>query len=296
MDWPVDVALAQPVPRLPTEPGKWAYEIKVDGHRTVLWRTQEGVRLQSRTGRDVTSIWMDLAVAAMRLPPGVILDGEAVVYLSAGEGGARISFEAAQSRGLSSPRRARELAALHPATYVAFDILAHPDVGPDLRSLSYMERRQALLDTLTGIGPPIEPVWSTTDLSEAQLWYETLEGTGVEGVVAKLRTSPYRPGRASSWKKVRHAETTDAAVVGYTGPAKRPRSLVVRLPDGRVRLTRAIGTQLAAQVAAQLTLSEPGRTARLRTGEVYTAVVVDLMVEVLADTTRHAVVSVTRLR
>lgn len=80
---------------------------------------------------------------------------------------------------------------------------------------------------------------------------------------AKLGTSPYRSGRASSWKKVRHAETTDAAVVGYTGPAIRPRALVVRLPDGRVRLTRAIGAQLAAQVAAQLTLSEPGRTASL---------------------------------
>jgi bifunctional non-homologous end joining protein LigD len=91
-------------------------------------------------------------------------------------------------------------------------------------------------------------------------------------------------------KKIRHAETTDAAVVGYTGPAKRPRALVVRLPDGRVRLTRGIGAQLAARVAALLTISEPGRKAALGTGEVYTAVVVDLTVEVLAETTRHAVV------
>lgn len=83
-------------------------------------------------------------------------------------------------------------------------------------------------------------------------------------------------------------------MVGHTGPVKRPRALVVRLPDERVRLTRAIGTQLAAQVAVQLTLFEPGRTAALGTGEVHTAVVVDLMVEVLAKTARHAVV--TRLR
>jgi bifunctional non-homologous end joining protein LigD len=99
-----------------------------------------------------------------------------------------------------------------------------------------------------------------------------------------------------SWKKIRHAETTDASVVGYTGSAKRPRALVVRLPDGRVRLTRAIGPRLAAQVAAQVALSQPGPTARLGTGELYTAVVIDLIVEVLADTTRHGVVSVTRLR
>jgi ATP-dependent DNA ligase len=100
VEWPVDVALARPVTHLPT--GPWAYEVKVDGHRTVLWRTADSVRLQSRTGRDVTALWMDLAVAGMRLPPGVILDGEAVVYVADGDR-ARISFSAAQSRALSSP-------------------------------------------------------------------------------------------------------------------------------------------------------------------------------------------------
>nr|WP_237693701.1 DNA ligase [Streptomyces sp. SID2888] len=138
--------------------------------------------MQSRTGRDVTALWMDLAVAAMRLLPGVVLDGEAVVYVAGADGTAHISFAAAQSRALSSPRRARELAARHPATYVAFDALAHPAAGvPDLRPRPYSERRQVLLDVLAGVGPPIEPVWSTTDRAEALLWYESLEGTGVEG-------------------------------------------------------------------------------------------------------------------
>src|SRR5689334_21916264 len=30
---------------------------------TMLWRTEDSVRLQSRTGRDVTALWMGLAVA-----------------------------------------------------------------------------------------------------------------------------------------------------------------------------------------------------------------------------------------
>lgn len=106
----------------------------------------------------------------MRLPPGVILDGEAVVYLSDADGNARISFEAAQSRALSRPRRARELADRHPATYMAFDVLAHPAAGfPDLRPHPYVERRQVLLDVLPDAGPSIVPVWSTTDLDEAPL-------------------------------------------------------------------------------------------------------------------------------
>jgi ATP-dependent DNA ligase len=178
--------------------------LKVDGHRTVLWRTEDGVRLQPRTGRDVTALWMDLAVAAMRLPPGVILDGEAVVYVADNDGSVHISFAAAQSRALSRPRRAKELANQHPATYVAFDILAHPAAGfPDLRPRPYVERRPVLLDVLADVAPPIVPVWSTTDLEEALLWFETLKGTGVEGIVAKPLRSAYKAGRV--WAKVRHA-------------------------------------------------------------------------------------------
>ncbi|MFD8933210.1 ATP-dependent DNA ligase [Streptomyces mirabilis] len=249
MEWPVDVALARPVTQLPT--GPWAYEIKVDGHRTVLWRTEDGVRLQSRTGRDVTALWMDLAMAAMRLPPGVILDGEAVVYVADNDGNARISFEAAQSRALSRPRRARELADRNPATYVAFDVLAHPAAGfPDLRPRPYVERRQVLLDVLADTGPPIVPVWSTTDLDEALLWYEALEGTGVEGIVAKPLRSPYKAGRV--WAKVRHADTVDATVVGFTGAARHPKALAVRLPDGRVALSQRLTTALSSVVAPRL--------------------------------------------
>lgn len=210
VEWPLGVALARPVQQLPT--GPWAYEIKVDSHRTVLWRTQDGVQLQSRSGRDVTPLWMDLAVAAMRLPSGTVLDGEAVMYLTDSKGGARISFEAAQSRALSSPSRARELAAQHPATYVAFDALAV--AGSDLRPRPYAERRQALVDVLVGIGPPIEPVWWTTDRDEPLLWYETLKGTGVEGIVAKPIRSAYKAGRI--WPKIRHAVSSRSSSIPST--------------------------------------------------------------------------------
>ncbi|MFI8489429.1 ATP-dependent DNA ligase [Streptomyces rubrogriseus] len=112
MEFPVDVALAELVPQLPTGPSWW-YEVKLDGHRTVLWRLAETVRLQARLGRDVTTPWMDLAVAGMALPDGVVLDGEAVVVVDG-----RVSFEAAQARAASSPARSRELAARHPALLI----------------------------------------------------------------------------------------------------------------------------------------------------------------------------------
>ncbi|SFH05356.1 ATP-dependent DNA ligase [Streptomyces mirabilis] len=118
MDWPVSVALAQSVPALPTGTD-WSYEMKLDGHRMIMWRTDDGVRLQARSGRDVTAVWGDLALAGHHLPAGTILDGEAVITTEDG----RISFEAAQARAASSPARAHRLAAQRPAHYIAFDAL-----------------------------------------------------------------------------------------------------------------------------------------------------------------------------
>nr|WP_257101418.1 hypothetical protein [Streptomyces sp. alain-838] len=80
------------------------------------------MRLQTRSGRDVTAVWMDLAVAGLQLPAGTVLDGEGIVYVDG-----RVDFGAAQSRANSTPARARELAARWPGHLALFDILQHPD-------------------------------------------------------------------------------------------------------------------------------------------------------------------------
>ncbi|MER5907461.1 hypothetical protein ABT150_46695 [Streptomyces mirabilis] len=71
----------------------------------IMWRTDDGVRLQARSGRDVTAAWGDLALAGHHLPAGTVLDGEAVITTEDG----RISFETAQARAASSPTRAHRL-------------------------------------------------------------------------------------------------------------------------------------------------------------------------------------------
>ncbi|MGM9348277.1 ATP-dependent DNA ligase [Streptomyces salinarius] len=177
-----------------------------------------------------------------------------------------------------------------------WDVLSLPT--GDVRGRPYEERRALMLDMVAGLpeGSPIQAVSATEDVEVARVWYETLTGSGVEGVVAKSGRSPYRAGRSSSWKKVRHAETIDAEVVGFTGAAGRPRALAVRLPDGRVALSQRLGAQLAAQVAAALVAVAPAARGRAAGGESFTAAESGLLVEVLAGTTRHAVVTVTRVR
>lgn len=288
MEYPVAVAEAQSVRVLPRGPGWW-YEPKYDGHRLVMWRGEDTVRLQAgRTGRDVTAVWADLARAGMDLEAGTVLDGEAVI---ARDG--VLDFSAVQARAASSAARARLLSEQLPANFAVWDVLARR--GEDVRSRPYTGRRALMLEVLAGQPPPIQPVPATDDPELALLWYDALQPAGIEGLVCKRADGVYRRGRI--WTKIRHAETVDAAVVGYTGPVSRPRALAVRLPGGRVLLSQRLTAPVASAAAAALVASAPGPRARTHAGDAYTPIEVDLVVEVLAGTTaRHAVVTVTRIR
>ncbi|MFF7954067.1 ATP-dependent DNA ligase [Streptomyces griseorubiginosus] len=254
----IAASVSHPVVR----PG-WVGEPKWDGYRAQLARRGDSVLLRSRHGTDMTQAFPEIRAAALaQLPEQTGLDGELVVWDSG-----RLTFERLQQR-LARRGVAARAAAAWPAHYVAFDVLTLPAAGfPDLRTRPYSERRQVLLEVLAGIGPPIEPVWSTTDWSEALVWFEALEGTGVEGIIAKPLGSVYASGKRV-WSKVQHADTVDAIVVGFTGTARHPKALAVRLPG------RAFTTA----------------------GDTYTPADADVIVEVVAGTTRHAVVTVVRLR
>ncbi|WP_097982763.1 ATP-dependent DNA ligase [Streptomyces sp. f150] len=289
MEYPIRPALAQAAPVIPDGPGWW-YEPKFDGHRTILRRTDDTVILYARSGRVVTSHWMDLAVAGMALPPGTTLDGEAVIWKSG-----KVDFAAAQSRAASTITRARALAAQHPASYAVWDVLEHPERG-QVTSLPYTERRQLLVDLLHDIPPPIQAVPATDDRAVAIAWYEGLQEQGIEGIVAKKETTPYPLGRRG-WLKVRHADTEDALVVGYLGPRRRPHRVALAIGDegGPIRLSARLDPVLAGRIADALTAAETLGERRAE-GETYTRVDGYLTVEVLAGSGRHGTLTVTRMR
>jgi hypothetical protein len=114
----------------------------------------------------------------------------------------------------------------------------------------------------------------------------------VEGIVAKPLRGAYMAGRV--WAKIRHADTVDVPVVGFTGTGRHPKALAVRLPDGRVALSQRLTTALASVVAPHL-LPQTG-DAFTQAGDSYTPAGGDVVVEVVAGTTRHSVVTVVRLR
>ncbi|MER7759432.1 ATP-dependent DNA ligase [Streptomyces sp. NPDC097619] len=247
------VALAEPVTTLPRGAGL-AYEPKFDGHRLVVVRTATEVVLQARSGRIVTAAFPDLAAAARQLPAETTLDGEVVVWH-----GGRTQFALVQRRAAAATAaRAAVLARTLPASYAAFDVLTL--AGLDLRSRPYERRRGLLLDLLLPLGPPIQPVPMTTDPELAATWYETLPASGIEGLVIKRLDQPYPAGRRG-WTKLRHTDTREAAAIGWTGPARRPASLVLVLPgDDTPVVSSPLSAALRAEAAAAVAADARGAT------------------------------------
>lgn len=180
------------------EGDRWSIEPKLDGWRALVFRDeQQGVELQARNGRLITAHFPDLAEAALGLPAGTVLDGEIIVWH---DGGA--DFHAVQRRALTSAERAPALAADHPATFAAFDVLEAG--GADLRARPYEERRARLVELLDGLGSPIQPVPATRDRTTALDWWERWNPEmGIEGLMVKHVGGTYNAG-ARDWRKVKH--------------------------------------------------------------------------------------------
>ncbi|MCX4658930.1 ATP-dependent DNA ligase [Streptomyces uncialis] len=202
---PVKPMLAKSVPDIP--PGM-QYEAKWDGFRAIVFRDGPELELGSRTGKPLTRYFPELVAAlADRLPARCVVDGEIVI---ARDG--RLDFDALTERIHPADSRVRTLAERTPASFVAFDLLA---LGDDaLLDTPLTDRRALLAGALAAATPPVHLAPATTDAEVARSWFETYEGAGLDGVVAKPLDLPYRQNERLMFK-VKHERTADVVVAGY---------------------------------------------------------------------------------
>jgi len=204
---PIKPMLAKLSREMPAAEGM-LFEPKWDGFRSIVFRDGDEVELGSRNEKPLTRYFPELAPALMAsVPERCVLDGEIVI---AGEKG--LDFDALQQRIHPAASRIKMLAETTPAAFVAFDILALGD--DDLRSRPFAERRAALEQALAGAQPPIHLTPATSDRAIATEWFNRFEGAGLDGVVAKSLTLPYREAERVMLK-VKHARTADCVVAGY---------------------------------------------------------------------------------
>lgn len=244
---------------VPGDAETWAYEVKWDGVRVLAHlsgsATEPGrrrVRLVSRAGNEVTAAYPEFDALPDALGPGhdrVVLDGE-VVVLRAG----RPSFPAlAERMHVRDARRAASLAARAPATFMAFDLLRLDDT--DTTGLTWSQRRELLAQVVSRESAicRLSPVYDDRDA----LVVATRE-QGLEGVIAKRRSSRYHPGRRSSdWVKLAHKRFQSALVGGWrweSGGRDRLGALLIGVPDGAGGLMYAgrVGSGITATTARQL--------------------------------------------
>ncbi len=213
------------------EDDQWAYETTWDGVRVVAYVSGGRVRLMSRNDLDVTRSYPELrglgeALGAVE----AVLDGEVVAFHRGRSDVGRLQ----QRMHVTHAAQARRLAQQVPVIYLVFDIL-HLD-GRATTALPYTRRRQ-LLEGLALAGPAWQTPPSFTG-GGADVLRASREN-GLEGVVAKRLTSPYRPGRRSpDWRKIKNVLTQEVVVVGWKPGAGRRAggvgSLVLAVPDDRV--------------------------------------------------------------
>jgi ATP-dependent DNA ligase len=227
--WPVDPVRAIAARSLP-DPGRTplAYEMKWDGFRAVIWRTVDGVRIQSRHGTDLTRYFPDLHdPLTAALPPTSVLDGEVLVW-DTDHG--RCTFSLLQRR-LTAGRRLAEVVRQYPAHFVAFDLLRDCR-GVELLDQPLTTRRAELERLLRQAPPPLAVCPQTDDPDVAHGWLSELGVAGVEGVVVKPVGGRYQPGVAG-WTKVRATVTADYVIGGVTGSLAWPASLLLGRFDDR---------------------------------------------------------------
>jgi ATP-dependent DNA ligase len=207
---PVLPMLAKSVPAVP-EPdavaGGYVYEPKWDGFRAIVYRDGDEVRLDSRNARPMERYFPELVDAVRSaLPPRCVVDGEIVVPRCG-----RLEFEVLQQRIHPAASRVRLLAQETPASLVVFDVLALDD--EDLTGTS-LARRQEALDGLGLDGPQVHATPRTRDVDVAREWFETFEGAGLDGVVAKPLDGTYQPNKRAMLK-VKHGRDADVVLAGY---------------------------------------------------------------------------------
>jgi bifunctional non-homologous end joining protein LigD len=190
----------------------WIFEIKWDGYRAVAFIEEGRVRLVSRNQNDLTAQYADLH----DLPKFVnaktaILDGEIVALDEHG----RASFSLMQQRTGFRDRKKRF--APQPGIsvlYYVFDLL-YLD-GYDLRRVPLEQRKLALASVLTDPNDVIRQ--SDHFPGEGKGLLNAARQQGLEGIVAKRRSSLYEERRSQEWLKIKITHRLEAVIGGYTEP------------------------------------------------------------------------------
>src|SRR5262245_5785950 len=178
----------------------WLYELKLDGFRSVAFKTGGKVYLRSRNNKDFNASYPGIVRALANMPAETVIDGEVVALDKTG----RPSFSALQNYGSNHI----------PLVYYVFDVMVLEGVDVMREPLS---RRRELLEQK--IVPHLtEPVRYSAEF-DADLpdLIQSVKKLGLVGLVAKRKDRRYQPGqRTAAWQKMYANAGQEFVIGGYT--------------------------------------------------------------------------------
>jgi len=216
----------------PFSSADWLYEIKWDGYRAIAYIDDANVTFMSRNQNDMTSLYPELRMLpSLVIGKQVVLDGEIVALDEKG----RSSFSLMQQRAgiRSGVKRTRQDLSI-PVLYYVFDVL-YLD-GYNLMKVNLEQRKELLLSIIT---PSPILRYSEHFLEAGERLYQAAREQGLEGIVAKRRTSCYEQKRSREWLKIKITKRQECVIGGYTDPRGSREhfgSIILGLYDDRGRL------------------------------------------------------------
>lgn len=167
--------------------GRWIFEIKWDGFRTIAEVGVTGIRLYSRKQNSFNKRFEEIVRSLKQLKHEAVLDGEVVALDEQGH----CRFEWLFSR--NGQRKGRLI-------YYVFDLLFLD--SQDLRTLP-LQRRKALLKRILRNFPGV--LYMDHIEEHGKEFFRLASERGLEGIVAKDKQSPYLSGRETSyWLKIKN--------------------------------------------------------------------------------------------
>lgn len=193
------------------------FNLKIDGHRAVVEKKGEEVKIYSRYQNLLTRNFPEIKEEFSKIEGDFIVDGELVVM---GEGGPNRAATTSRS-GKIKPLEIAYAAKKAPATYFAFDIVQSQEHG-DMRGTDLLGRVEVLNHEIHQ-SERIK-ILEYVDSKGAVKMMEDCYKHDWEGLMAKNPNSKYQESisdkRSKDWIKMKLTKEEDLEVLGFSSETR----------------------------------------------------------------------------
>ena len=191
----------------PFDDKDYIYELKWDGCRCLAYLDKNGTELKNKRNLRIDPIFPELSQLHKQAKKRCVLDGELIVLIDG-----KPNFEALQRRTImSNPVKIKLSADEHPASFIAYDILYYDNKS--VTDLPVTERKK-LIDKVLKENDRVAISRYVEENGKAL--FEFTSDQGLEGIVAKKKSSLYYPGkRTKDWVKIKNMLDDDFVICGY---------------------------------------------------------------------------------